>query len=204
MTLLEGAAVLFAVTGVAATSPVAPRCFRLRKMSASGGGGGGRQGQKISSESLGGIIQKNSGGLIQGAIFGAVWIWGPNLSWWQWVLVALVGFIVMMYFRQSSMLYPRCPPNMPKTPADNPPTYKSPAEHNIKHEEVYMDTPDGCRIHAWFMPHTGNPKKVPTVIFFHGNAGNIGYRLPLLKDLYHKVSKGMGWIAFELVATELP
>ena len=51
-----------------------------------------------------------------------------------------------------------------------------------------MTTSDGCKIHAWWMPHASRPRAVPTVVFFHGNAGNIGYRLPLLKELYHKGS----------------
>ena len=95
-----------------------------------------QQQTEIKSESLGGLIHKNSGGIIQGLIFGAVWMWGPSLSWWQWVLLCMAGMIVMLYFRQSTMLYARCPPNMPKTPADNPATYRSPEEHNIAHEEV--------------------------------------------------------------------
>jgi hypothetical protein len=90
--------------------------------------------KEITSDSLGGLIYNNSGGLIQGTLFGVVWIWGPSLSWWQWVLAAMVGYIVMLYFKQSSMLYARTPPGMPKTPADNPPSYRSPAEHGIKHE----------------------------------------------------------------------
>jgi hypothetical protein len=101
------------------------------------------------------------------------------------MVICFVGFVAMLYFRQSTMLYARCPANMPKTPADNPPKYKSPEEHNIPHEEVYMKTADGCNIHAWFMTHK-TPKNVPTLLFFHGNAGNIGYRLPLLKELYNK------------------
>jgi hypothetical protein len=63
--------------------------------------------------------------------------------------------------------------------------------HNAE-KEVYIDTPDGCRIHAWWMPHATQARDLPTVIDFHGNAGNIGYRLPLLKDLYHKVGGSIG------------
>jgi len=144
------------------------------------------QGKAIDSNSLGGLVNNNFGGLVQGAIFGAVFLWGPDLSWWQWVLVAMVGFIIMLYFKQTSMLYPRSPPGMPKTPADNPPSFKHPGEHGIEYEDVYMDTPDGCKIHAWWIPHTGDTRSVATVMFFHGNAGNIGYRLPLLQELYKK------------------
>ena len=46
-------------------------------------------------------------------------------------------------------------------------------------QELFIDTTDGFKIQSYFVPEK-NSKKL--VIFFHGNAGNIGHRLPdLLK-----------------------
>jgi len=46
---------------------------------------------------------------------------------------------------------------------------------------------DGITIHSWLLYHPENnaQEKLPTIIFFHGNAGNIGLRLPNAIQMYH-------------------
>ena len=47
---------------------------------------------------------------------------------------------------------------------------------------------DGVTIHSWLLyhPSSSSPNKDrPTIIFFHGNAGNIGLRLPNAIQMYH-------------------
>lgn len=48
-------------------------------------------------------------------------------------------------------------------------------------EDVWITTEDGKRIHAWFSP--ADPK-APTLLWFHGNAGNIAGRLEQLEVLH--------------------
>ncbi|ETI54671.1 hypothetical protein, variant 3 [Phytophthora nicotianae CJ01A1] len=45
---------------------------------------------------------------------------------------------------------------------------------------------DGVKINAWLMKQKEHTTR-PTLIFFHGNAGNIGYRLPNAVQLFRKV-----------------
>ncbi len=45
-------------------------------------------------------------------------------------------------------------------------------------EDVQITTSDGVRLHGWFF-HAG----APTLIFFHGNAGNITERAPIATEL---------------------
>lgn len=52
-----------------------------------------------------------------------------------------------------------------------------PSAVNLRFEDVYVKTEDGVRINGWFIPHS-NAKY--TLLFFHGNAGNIGHRLEKL------------------------
>jgi fermentation-respiration switch protein FrsA (DUF1100 family) len=47
-----------------------------------------------------------------------------------------------------------------------------------------VETKDSEKIHVWFLPQP-QQSTAPTLIFFHGNAGNIGFRLPNAKTLYH-------------------
>ncbi|KAL3919474.1 MAG: hypothetical protein SGILL_003734 [Bacillariaceae sp.] len=68
---------------------------------------------------------------------------------------------------------------MPRRPDDNPRKYRSPAEHNVHFEDVKMPCADGVHIHGWLMLRTPAPNNpLPTLIYFHGNAGNIGLRIP--------------------------
>jgi fermentation-respiration switch protein FrsA (DUF1100 family) len=50
----------------------------------------------------------------------------------------------------------------------------TPADIGLSFEDVFLKTEDGVVIHGWFIP-AGRPKG--TLIFLHGNAGNIGDRL---------------------------
>ncbi len=50
----------------------------------------------------------------------------------------------------------------------------TPDQINLSFEDIYIDTKDKFKINAWFIPNT-NAKY--TLIFCHGNAGNIGDRL---------------------------
>ena len=86
------------------------------------------------------------------------------------------------------MLYASNNAAIPKTPRDNPPTYRSPQEHGLPFRDVSIRTADGCILHGWLILHPdGEAEKRTTVLYFHGNAGNIGLRLPLLEDLYKRL-----------------
>jgi len=62
---------------------------------------------------------------------------------------------------------------------------KIPSDINIKYEDVYV-TIDNERYHGWFIQ--GNYKNSITlnkaILFFHGNAGNISFRLYYIEKLY--------------------
>lgn len=60
----------------------------------------------------------------------------------------------------------------------------SPADYGLEYEEVFFTTADQVKLHGWWVPHPHNP---PTLLWFHGNAGNISHRLENLLLLWHKV-----------------
>ena len=49
-----------------------------------------------------------------------------------------------------------------------------PSLTGIAYKEVYLTTSDNVRLHGWFFP---NKTAKHTLLFFHGNAGNISHRL---------------------------
>jgi fermentation-respiration switch protein FrsA (DUF1100 family) len=58
---------------------------------------------------------------------------------------------------------------------------QTPDQLGFKYENITLTTSDGVRINGWFLPgenlaENGHETKV-TVLFFHGNAGNISHRL---------------------------
>eukprot|EP00529_Nitzschia_sp_RCC80_P031057 CAMPEP_0113474692 /NCGR_PEP_ID=MMETSP0014_2-20120614/18722_1 /TAXON_ID=2857 /ORGANISM="Nitzschia sp." /LENGTH=367 /DNA_ID=CAMNT_0000367561 /DNA_START=57 /DNA_END=1160 /DNA_ORIENTATION=- /assembly_acc=CAM_ASM_000159 len=86
--------------------------------------------------------------------------------------------LTLLYFKQESMLYFPEIGGIPRRPQDNPRRYRSPSEHQVPYEDVQIQCEDGVQIHAWLMMRTQQPNPLPTLIYFHGNAGNIGLRIP--------------------------
>lgn len=55
----------------------------------------------------------------------------------------------------------------------------TPAEVGLDWEPVALPTSDDLTLDAWWLPHG---QERATVLFFHGNAGNISHRLPSLEQ----------------------
>ena len=65
--------------------------------------------------------------------------------------------------------------------------YENPADYGFLWEEAVFPAEDGVRLHGWFLSARGGKTPQPekgTLLFFHGNAGNISGRL----------SKAKGWV----------
>ncbi|UCG51522.1 MAG: alpha/beta hydrolase [Candidatus Latescibacterota bacterium] len=52
--------------------------------------------------------------------------------------------------------------------------FGTPIQAGMTYRDVFFDTEDGVRLHGWLVPA---PEARRTVLFFHGNAGNISHRL---------------------------
>ena len=50
----------------------------------------------------------------------------------------------------------------------------TPGSIGLPYEDVYLVTSDNIKIHGWYIPH---PDAKATLLFFHGNAGNISHRI---------------------------
>jgi hypothetical protein len=111
-------------------------------------------------------------------LFGAL----STILWRSTQLALGLGAILatLLYFKQESLLYFPEIGGLPRKPEGNPRRYRSPAEHQIHFEDVQIPCEDGVNIHAWLMLRTAGQQAnpLPTFVYFHGNAGNIGLRLP--------------------------
>lgn len=75
---------------------------------------------------------------------------------------ALVGFV---YLVQDKLVY---------FPGIGRELIASPASLGLQYEDVWLETEDAERLHAWWIPVAGARG---AVLLFHGNAGNISHRI---------------------------
>jgi uncharacterized protein len=97
-------------------------------------------------------------------------------------VMAAIGYAVLaavlFLFQPRFVYYPDVGRNIIGTPKD----------HGLDYESVRIDTEDGETLHGWFVP---SKDATATVLFFHGNAGNISTRLGYLLMFY-----GLGYNTF--------
>ena len=66
-------------------------------------------------------------------------------------------------------------------PHQNQMGFRDPSQRNLAYKNVTLRTSDDINIRGWFMTpdptKVPNIEEVPTIVFFHENAGNIGLRL---------------------------
>lgn len=78
------------------------------------------------------------------------------------LVFSLILLIYTRYLEKTSLFYP----------SRNISSF--PDQAGLPYEDIFVTTKDGIKLQAWFIPQ---PKAKSTLIFFHGNAGNIGDRL---------------------------
>src|SRR5712671_4635307 len=86
--------------------------------------------------------------------------------------------LALMYFAQRKLMY--FPEGFRTSPAD---------AGFPQAEEVTLDTKDGERVISWYVRPLGDK---PVLIYFHGNAGSLRYRIDRFRTL---IANGMGLIA---------
>ncbi|EPS44527.1 hypothetical protein H072_1498 [Dactylellina haptotyla CBS 200.50] len=81
-----------------------------------------------------------------------------------------------LYFKQNDLIYPRHFPPEARTEMFNPDKF-----HMQNWDTVDLETPDGEYLRSYFLRGSGIQRKGVTVLLLHGNAGNVGYRIPIGK-----------------------
>jgi fermentation-respiration switch protein FrsA (DUF1100 family) len=95
------------------------------------------------------------------------------------VLADLTHQLAKLY---SEIIYPR------SFPPDARTNVPRPSQFGITDfEELFIPTPDGESLSAFFIRANKQHARNVTVLMFHGNAGNIGYRLPIAKILENEL-----------------
>jgi hypothetical protein len=84
-------------------------------------------------------------------------------------LALYIGFSLMLFLLQDRLVFL---PHMPGRALETTPEALS-----LAYEDAWIGTEDGERLHGWFIPADSSRG---TLLFFHGNAGNISHRLQSL------------------------
>eukprot|EP00640_Fibrocapsa_japonica_P002224 CAMPEP_0113946622 /NCGR_PEP_ID=MMETSP1339-20121228/59025_1 /TAXON_ID=94617 /ORGANISM="Fibrocapsa japonica" /LENGTH=353 /DNA_ID=CAMNT_0000952811 /DNA_START=85 /DNA_END=1146 /DNA_ORIENTATION=+ /assembly_acc=CAM_ASM_000762 len=109
------------------------------------------------------------------------------------VTAYMVGGIIslaasLLYFFQNKLLYYPSMPGIPQDPRDNPKGYRNPWDQGMKYQDLFLPSSDGsATIHCWLILQPDRPRERHTVVFFHGNAGNIGFRLPNARMMWESM-----------------
>ncbi|KAL8871254.1 MAG: hypothetical protein Q9174_002875 [Haloplaca sp. 1 TL-2023] len=107
------------------------------------------------------------------------------ISWLRIPVIASSGFAVLasglLYWKQNEIIYPRYLPPGSRTEEGVP----RPNQFGISdYEDLRIPTPDGETLSAFFIrPSNKRIARKLTILMFHGNAGNIGHRVPIAKVL---------------------
>jgi uncharacterized protein len=88
------------------------------------------------------------------------------------VITAWVFLSLLIYFFQPKLIY------FPHKEVEVTPEYLS-----LDYEELTLTTSDDVELNAWWIP---NPDARATLLFLHGNAGNISHRLDSI-DIFYKL-----------------
>ncbi len=85
----------------------------------------------------------------------------------SWVLLA-----ILVYFLQPKLIF------FPHSELE-----ATPALISLQFEDIALTTTDGEVLNAWWIPH---PQARATLLFLHGNAGNISHRLDSI-NIFHQL-----------------
>jgi len=120
-------------------------------------------------------------------------LWWSILKYFGFFACLGIAFLLMIYFRQESMLY--CPSAPFQYIEQNPhEMYKSPTARKLKYEELWIETEDQQKLQGWLMTQGETYRGKDTVVFMHENAGNIGLRLDYFALVCQKA--GVNVVAF--------
>jgi fermentation-respiration switch protein FrsA (DUF1100 family) len=88
------------------------------------------------------------------------------------ILILYLGLALLLFLFQHSLIY------FPTRAVT-----ATPAAIGLAYDEVRFHAEDGIELAGWFVPA---PNAATTLLFFHGNAGNISHRLASI-ELFHRL-----------------
>src|SRR5437867_1576318 len=64
---------------------------------------------------------------------------------------------------------------------------ETPSSIGLTYQDLSLETTDHVKLHGWYVPHASS---TVTLLILHGNAGNIGHRVPWI-EMLHQTGAGI-------------
>ncbi|XP_030448406.2 alpha/beta hydrolase domain-containing protein WAV2 [Syzygium oleosum] len=93
--------------------------------------------------------------------------------------IVVAGMALLVAFQERLVYVPVVPGLTKSYPF-------TPARFRLLYEDVWLRSPDGVNLHAWFIKLFPDSRG-PTVLFFQENAGNIAHRLEMVRIMLQKL-----------------
>ncbi|MBT3923497.1 MAG: alpha/beta hydrolase [Nitrospina sp.] len=87
------------------------------------------------------------------------------------LVFGIVVYVVLLLLFENKIIF---------HPSRYPEGYWNPASAGVPAQDIYFTAEDGVKLHGWFIPA---PNAVATLLWFHGNAGNLSHRLDNIQRL---------------------
>ncbi|UJR31466.1 hypothetical protein I4U23_018955 [Adineta vaga] len=94
------------------------------------------------------------------------------------ILCLICGILTSLYGLQDMLLYQPNEPDTARTIVQTPELF------HMEYETITIETTDNEKLHGYLLTQMQRTEECATLIFFHGNAGNIGHRLQNAHLLY--------------------
>jgi hypothetical protein len=78
--------------------------------------------------------------------------------------------LASLYGLQDALLYQPAEPDTSRILVQTPDLFHMP------YEPITIETSDQEKLHGYLIKQNHRPEECETLVFFHGNAGNIGHR----------------------------
>jgi len=115
------------------------------------------------------------------------WLYGGLLS----LALVVFGLSGVLYKAGDKLLY------HPDQPPQSRVFVPTPAMFDLPFDNLFIPSRDGTQLHLFLVKQPGEQsKKVPTVLYFHGNAGNIGHRLLNVQGLYTSIGCNVALVEY--------
>lgn len=94
-------------------------------------------------------------------------------------IVQSLGVMAVLFVLYAVLLV-GCEKRIIFHPSKFPEGYWDPGSMGVKVQDIYFQSEDGVKLHGWFV---ASPNARATLLWFHGNAGNLSHRLDNIQRL---------------------
>lgn len=101
----------------------------------------------------------------------------------MWLVGLLVGVSLLSFLCGIAAVFAWAVPRLERTYVFRPmrDIFKTPLDFGIPFRQLEIETPDNCRLAAW---HMTPPQPRASILYFHGNTGNLGLFNEVFELLY--------------------